>query len=153
MTLARDTQSSPKLEIHQLAVPPSNSRLLGGLRRRPTAQFLQLPSPACSLTLYELLESIPPVQLAFFDKLNHELSKTESFFIAREAEARMRSLQLREQLEELRDHRRLFRDAHSGARRRTSLSFPPAPISDVSKRMNRVLHSLTVSITWTVRFQ
>jgi hypothetical protein len=49
-----------------------------------------------------------PVQLEFFNKLNAELSKIESFFIEKEAEARVRSLQLRGQLEELKDHRRLF---------------------------------------------
>jgi hypothetical protein len=49
-----------------------------------------------------------PVQLEFFNKLNTELSKIESFFIERETEARERSLQLRGQLEELKDHRRLF---------------------------------------------
>ncbi len=51
---------------------------------------------------------MPPVQLAFIDKLNSELSKIESFFIKREAEARARSLRLKEQLGELKDHRRLF---------------------------------------------
>lgn len=49
-----------------------------------------------------------PVRLSFFDKLNAELSKIESFFIEKEGEARKRSSQLREQLEELKDHRRLF---------------------------------------------
>lgn len=49
-----------------------------------------------------------PIQLEFFNKLNAELSKVESFFIEREAEARERSTQLRGQLEELKDHRRLF---------------------------------------------
>ena len=49
-----------------------------------------------------------PVQLEFFNKLNAELSKIESFFLEREAEARARSLQLRGQLEELKDHRHLF---------------------------------------------
>ena len=63
---------------------------------------------ARSLTLSQVLEYMSPVQLAFFDKLNAELSKVESFFIHREGEGRTRSLQLREQLEELKDHRRLF---------------------------------------------
>ena len=49
-----------------------------------------------------------PARLSFFDKLNAELSKIESFFIEKEGEARKRSSQLREQLEELKDHRRLF---------------------------------------------
>lgn len=49
-----------------------------------------------------------PIQLEFFNKLNTELSKVESFFIEREVEARERSMQLRGQLEELKDHRHLF---------------------------------------------
>ena len=48
------------------------------------------------------------IQLAFIDKLNSELSKVDSFFIKQEAEACARSLRLKEQLEELKDHRRLF---------------------------------------------
>ena len=59
-------------------------------------------------TLAEVLEPMLPIQLEFFNKLNAELSKVESFFIERETEARERSLQLRGQLEELKDHRRLF---------------------------------------------
>jgi hypothetical protein len=49
-----------------------------------------------------------PIQLEFFNKLNAELSKVESFFIERETEAREHSLQLRGQLEELKDHRHLY---------------------------------------------
>lgn len=49
-----------------------------------------------------------PIQLAFIDKLDSELSKVDSFFIKREAEARARSLRLKDQLGELKDHRRLF---------------------------------------------
>jgi hypothetical protein len=49
-----------------------------------------------------------PARLSFFDKLDAELSKIEPFFIEKEGEARKRSEQLREQLEELKDHRRLF---------------------------------------------
>jgi xenotropic and polytropic retrovirus receptor 1 len=60
------------------------------------------------LTLSEILELMSPVELEFFDKLNLELSKVDHFFIEREAEARMRSLELREQLEELKNHQRLF---------------------------------------------
>lgn len=59
-------------------------------------------------TLAEVLETMSPVQLEFFNKVNAELSKVESFFIEREAEARERSMQLRGQLEELKDHWRLF---------------------------------------------
>jgi hypothetical protein len=59
-------------------------------------------------TLAEVLEPMSPIQLEFFNKFNAELSKVESFFIEREAEARERTMQLRGQLEELKDHRRLF---------------------------------------------
>ena len=54
-----------------------------------------------------------PLQLEFFNKLNAELSKIESFFLEREAEARARSLGLLGQLEELKDHRRLFHVTYS----------------------------------------
>jgi hypothetical protein len=59
-------------------------------------------------TLAEVLEPMSPIQLEFFNKFNAELTKVESFFIEREAEARERTVQLRGQLEELKDHRRLF---------------------------------------------
>jgi hypothetical protein len=60
------------------------------------------------LTLAQVLEPMLPVWLAFFDKLDAELSKVEAFFIERESEACTHSSQLGEQLEELKDHRRLF---------------------------------------------
>jgi SPX domain len=60
------------------------------------------------LTFSEILEHMSPVELEFFDKLNLELSKVDHFFIEREAEARVRSLELREQLEELKNHQRVF---------------------------------------------
>jgi SPX domain-containing protein len=59
-------------------------------------------------TLAQVLEPMSPIQLEFFNKLNAELSKVDSFFNEREAEDRARSLQLRGQLEKLKDHRRLF---------------------------------------------
>ena len=65
---------------------------------------IPLPPPTLSL----LLDRMPPIQLAFIDKLNSELSKVDSFFIKRETDARARSLRLKEQLGELKDHRRLF---------------------------------------------
>jgi len=81
-----------------------------------------------------------PVRLAFFDKLNMELSKIESFFIEREGEARTRSCQLREQLEELKDHRRLFHDAHPDIQPPVSSFLHSFPGSNATKRMSRILH-------------
>lgn len=84
-----------------------------------------------------------PAQLVFMDKLDSELSKVESFFIKRVAESRARSLRLKEQLGELKDHRRLFhvtefasfrfcaadlfekQDAYPGAHHNTPLPFLP----------------------------
>ena len=112
-----------------------------------------------SLTLAQALEHLSPVQLAFFDKLNAELSKVESFFIDREGEGRTRSLQLREQLEELKDHRRLFhvtesfvsllcaadwmisltKHAHPENQPPLSFNLLSFPGSNASKRLSRVL--------------
>jgi hypothetical protein len=112
-----------------------------------------------SLTLAQVLEHMSPVQLAFFDKLNAELSKIESFFIDREGEGRTRSLQLRQQLEELKDHRRLFhvtepflsllyatdwaisltKHAHPENQPPMSFNLLSFPGSDAPKRLSRVL--------------
>ncbi|KAH9973866.1 SPX domain-containing protein [Lactifluus volemus] len=88
--------------------PSTRSRLL---TLSVTGLFLKAPSLAPStrprpLTFSEILEHMSPVELEFFDKLNLELSKVDHFFIEREAEARVRSLELREQLEELKNHQR-----------------------------------------------
>jgi len=112
------------------------------------------------LTLAQVLEPMSPVRLAFFDKLNMELSKIESFFIEREGEARTRSCQLRQQLEELKDHRRLFhvsgffvylsyvtdwtisptKDAHPDIQPPVSSFLHSFPGSNATKRMSRILH-------------
>ncbi|KAI0052146.1 hypothetical protein FA95DRAFT_59195 [Auriscalpium vulgare] len=81
---------------------------------------VSLPPP----TLGELLERMSPVQLAFFDVLDKELAKIERFFLAREAEARERSGQLRGQLYELQGHRRAFHEAQDHARFPTALRAP-----------------------------
>jgi SPX domain len=126
--------SAPTPETQQSVLPPRNQRPRDGLRKRTTGRsdhifclilhygltlycfsFLVIRSPSVisstlshPLTLAQVLEPMSPVRLSFFDKLNAELSKVESFFIEREGEGRKRTLQLKEQLEELKDHRRLF---------------------------------------------
>ncbi|KAH9039192.1 SPX domain-containing protein [Lactarius hengduanensis] len=105
------------------------SQLLEKLRRRSS----RFSVPIHPLTLGLLLRRMPPVQLAFIDKLDSELSKVESFFVKRVAEARERSLRLKKQLGELKDHRRLFHDAYPGAHHNTPLSFLPAHRSNASR--------------------
>jgi SPX domain len=128
---ASGSQQTP--ENSQSALPPLNPSPRDGLRRRTTARcdcflpvftltlsidllyFLVFQSHSAASfsstnppTLAQVLEPMSSFQVEFFNKLNAELSKIESFFIERESEARVRSLQLRGQLEELKDHRRLF---------------------------------------------
>ena len=123
-------------ETKQSALSAPRPRPVDGLRRRTTARCdyapvylrdhaqlltcffifsLVIPSRSATSfpspnppTLAQVLEPMSPIQLEFFNKLNAELSKVDSFFNEREAEDRARSLQLRGQLEELKDHRRLF---------------------------------------------
>jgi hypothetical protein len=129
----RGIASAPTPETQPSTLPPHDPRPRDGLRRRTTGRsdyiFCLIPRSGLTLswisfpvfgssimsstfvhplTLAQVLESMSPVRLAFFDKLDMELSKIESFFVEREGEARTRSCQLREQLEELKDHRRLF---------------------------------------------
>ncbi|KAI0266051.1 EXS family-domain-containing protein [Gloeopeniophorella convolvens] len=153
---------SPQTAPPQPSAPPRNPpRLLSGLRKRSTTRSTRLttrlPTPltrtpvnhstsvpsitqAPQPTLAQLLEPMPPIQLAFFDKLASELAKIEAFFIARETEARERSRRLRAQLDELKDHRRLFYEAHPADHRPWSLPFLPAPGAPAAKRLRRALH-------------
>ncbi|KAI0631231.1 SPX domain-containing protein [Trametes polyzona] len=82
------------------------------------------------LPLMELLPQLTPVERAFFDKLDEELDKIESFYCEREREMRHRANLLKEQLQELQDHRRAFYEAHPAAAAPYSwLPLPlPAPV-------------------------
>jgi hypothetical protein len=64
--------------------------------------------PTAVRTLKEILPTLTPTQKKFFDKLDSELGKIESFYLDREKDAHVRSEALRVQLHELRDHRRVF---------------------------------------------
>ncbi|TBU41711.1 SPX domain-containing protein [Dichomitus squalens] len=64
------------------------------------------------IPLMDLLPELTPVEKAFFDKLDEELDKVESFYCEREKEMRHRANLLKEQLQALKDHRRAFYDAH-----------------------------------------
>jgi hypothetical protein len=130
---AQRVASPQPLETKQSALPPLKPKPGEGLRRRATARCDYIPSISalildvymlCFLvisshsvasstttnppTLAEVIESMSPIQLEFFNKANAELYKVESFFIEREKEARERTVQLRGQLEELKDHRHLY---------------------------------------------
>ncbi|KAI0066844.1 hypothetical protein BV25DRAFT_1249814 [Artomyces pyxidatus] len=83
-------------------------------------------------TLSEILEGLSSIEAAFFQALDAELVKIEAFFLAREAEARERSRELRLQLLELQEHRRAYYAAHG------SQILPV--VSRAPKRIRRALH-------------
>ncbi|KAI0642774.1 SPX domain-containing protein [Trametes meyenii] len=78
------------------------------------------------IPLMELLPLLTPVERTFFDKLNEELDKVESFYCEREREMKHRGHLLKEQLQELQDHRRAFYEAHPIAA--TTYSWLPLPL-------------------------
>ncbi|KAF8493377.1 SPX domain-containing protein [Russula emetica] len=141
LALGQGVAPPQPLETKQSALPPLKPRPGQGLRRRTPARFISSHtvtsfSTANPPTLAEVLESMSPIQLEFFNKFNAELSKVESFFIEREAEARERTMQLRGQLEELKDHRRLFQEAHPDVQ--AALRFLPSSGSKISTLMSYV---------------
>ena len=73
---------------------------------------MTLPSPYLSArtapSFDELYKGLEPDEKSFFDFLDSELEKVESFYQAREAEAMHRGEELRAQLRELAEHRRIY---------------------------------------------
>lgn len=55
-----------------------------------------------------MLSDLPTYHVKFFDMLDAELAKVETFYIEREGEMYERAKMLREQLDQLEMHRRTF---------------------------------------------
>jgi hypothetical protein len=70
--------------------------------------FPRFTIPIASFTLEAILATLNPVERRFFDDIDIELNKVENFYIEREKEAIIFSSILKEQLQELEDHRRIF---------------------------------------------
>ena len=64
--------------------------------------------PLAALPLHELLNQLSPYEVSFFIMLDAQLDKVESFYVAREKEMLARGHMLKNQLNELHDHRKLF---------------------------------------------
>ncbi|WWC64582.1 uncharacterized protein I303_107193 [Kwoniella dejecticola CBS 10117] len=60
----------------------------------------------------ELYKQLEPDEKDFFDFLEHELDKVEAFYLARENDAMKRSHDLREQLKELAEHRKIYHELY-----------------------------------------
>lgn len=78
-----------------------------------------MPSPRPSsrpskivVTYSDLYDSLESDERAFFDLLQAELDKVESFYKARVADAQRRAHDLRDQLRELAEHRRIFHELY-----------------------------------------
>ncbi|KAI0077378.1 hypothetical protein K474DRAFT_1097579 [Panus rudis PR-1116 ss-1] len=69
-----------------------------------------------SIPLKDLLPMLTSVEKAFFDKLDIELDKVETFYVEREKEMRTRMAALKVQLQELKDHRRLYHELQQNNR-------------------------------------
>ncbi|VDB96024.1 unnamed protein product [Peniophora sp. CBMAI 1063] len=87
----------------------SNSQVPRFLRREPRNSQDDVP-----LTLEMLIAPMSPAQKAFVEKLDREHDKVESFYLAREKEARTQASRLRMELNELKQHRALFHQIHPG---------------------------------------
>jgi xenotropic and polytropic retrovirus receptor 1 len=64
--------------------------------------------PKTPLALHALIPLLPPLHAKFFELLDSELEKIDSFYAEREKEMRDRSEQLKEQLNELGLHRQKY---------------------------------------------
>ncbi|KAF8800573.1 hypothetical protein BYT27DRAFT_6828111 [Phlegmacium glaucopus] len=70
-----------------------------------------LITPSTELLSRELLTQFTPQDFAFFAMLDAQLDKVESFYLAREKEMVARGALLLNQLEELKEHRKIFLEA------------------------------------------
>ncbi|KAK7012689.1 signal transduction protein [Favolaschia claudopus] len=80
------------------------------------------PHPYSELPLNELIPLLSPAEAAFFSTLDDELEKVETFYLARENEFKVHTDLLELQLNELDQHRRLFKAAQSSGTRTTTIN-------------------------------
>ncbi|PIL23311.1 transporter [Ganoderma sinense ZZ0214-1] len=93
------------------------------------------------IPLIELLPQLTAVERAFFEKLDQELDKVESFYSEREKDMHLRADLLKEQLQELKDHRRAFYEAHPATAAPSwlhlHLPLPPPLLPDILIRRRK----------------
>ncbi|KAL1744890.1 EXS family protein/ERD1/XPR1/SYG1 family protein [Schizophyllum fasciatum] len=132
--------SSHSVRIVQSASRPrdfSRRMSMSSRKSRPSTQrrttFIhgyhhRTPQPFTAPATYsELLPLLSPVELNFFKLLDAELEKVEAFYLDREKEMQDRTLLLKEQLNELNDHRKLFYAVHPRDNRPWGVPFPIKP--------------------------
>ncbi|KIR53486.1 hypothetical protein I315_04079 [Cryptococcus gattii Ru294] len=126
---------TPKLSsIRGVAAPTSRD----GKSPARSLRSMALPSPALGIrstatsahpteTFEELYDRMEGDEKAFFDLLQRELDKVEKFYVEREQEAIKRAHDLRVQLRELADHRKLYHEIY------------PEGIPEWEAKMGRIL--------------
>ncbi|KIR29217.1 hypothetical protein I309_01804 [Cryptococcus deuterogattii LA55] len=126
---------TPKLSsIRGVAAPTSRD----GKSPARSIRSMALPSPALGIrstatsahpteTFEELYDRMEGDEKAFFDLLQRELDKVEKFYVEREQEAIKRAHDLRVQLRELADHRKLYHEIY------------PEGIPEWEAKMGRIL--------------
>lgn len=122
----RNSQMRPSLRISMQSFPPP-PHLTGSSSQAPS-QVTPLPPKTAHLppifpffrdsaptALHTILPLLPPLHARFFELLDSELEKVDSFYAEREKEMRDRGKLLKEQLNELGLHRKKFYESNADA--------------------------------------
>ncbi|KAI0759780.1 hypothetical protein BC629DRAFT_1055295 [Irpex lacteus] len=115
-----DAQTCSKILLPQESSNPDEQAEQHGIIRSATLNMGFLPrltrgkssrgvfDLSRSVPLKDLIPALNPLQKAFFDKLDGELEKVETFYVEREKDMHARVSVLKGQLHELQEHRRVF---------------------------------------------
>ncbi|KAG1736101.1 SPX domain-containing protein [Suillus paluster] len=122
-----DGQIRPSLSITLSGISPPH-HLTGSLSQAPSQEtplppktahsppifpFFRDTGSAAPAALHTLLPLLPPLHANFFELLDSELEKVDSFYAEREKEMRDRSKLLKEQLNELGLHRKKYYESNA----------------------------------------
>jgi hypothetical protein len=130
------------LELLSRQISFPSCQLTLGSFTQPSPRIIPKVAP----TFEALYEDLEDDEKAFFDLLDRELEKVESFYIAREQEASRREHQLHRQLKELAEHRKIYHEIYPDGTMEWELSIGKIipggarPVSDFRARAAEALH-------------
>ncbi|WRT70222.1 uncharacterized protein IL334_007217 [Kwoniella shivajii] len=141
--------NSPKTGTGNASIPQTAETFKGG--KSPglgprSLRSMTLPSPALPMrspgppiktadNFEELYKQLEPDEQDFFDFLEHELDKVENFYLAREGEAMRRAHDLKDQLKELAEHRKIYHELY------------PAGIPEWEAKVGKLLPNAAAQVT------
>ncbi|KAG2059532.1 SPX-domain-containing protein, partial [Suillus hirtellus] len=141
-SIHRRVLTGPSLRISMHSVlPPSGSSSQGtplppkSAHSPPVFPFFRDAGSPAPPALHTLLPLLPPLHANFFELLDSELEKVDSFYSKREKEMRDRGKQLKEQLNELGHHRKKYYECNANAT-------APSWVSRAHLRLKAALHAL-----------